>query len=449
MTRTIEQFVCLGVLCSASTCVGQGMYTATDLGKLPYAFGSGAVAVNNSGHIIGYSEGTDGHSIAEMWAPGSQALPIVPSSYNAVNSWAAAINNSGQIAGYFNDRSGQQWPYLYNSKSGIFEVIGSNVDLRGQALGINQRGKVVGETQCCSVFTYDGSNVTLLLPFRDRFELTLPDAINNFGDIAGESTFGGGSDLTAVIYNAAASSWIDVGPGQGPDSGLASINNYGWAVGFSYNGETVRPLVVRDNRPTILTNAPANGGLSAVNDAGLAVGGTFAYDIPSNAWVDLNTRIVNPGVIQVVSASGISPDGKIVGVGDVHVAGGVIEQHAFLLSPTPLYKAAVQPPINADGSSAFDANRGALPVKFTLTENGSSSCTLPQATISVTLISAAAADLIEMNTYKTPADNGSNFRTDACQYTYVLGTKGLGAGDYRVDIIVNWNVVGSGEFTLK
>jgi hypothetical protein len=180
-----------------------------------------------------------------------------------------------------------------------------------------------------------------------------------------------------------------------------------------------------------------------------AVGGPFAYDIPSNTWIDLNTKVVNPGVIKVVSASGISSDGRIVGEGYVSLPGGASEEHAVLLTPTPFYTALVQPPLKSDGSSKFNANRGVVPVKFTLTVNGSSTCTLPSATISVTRTSGALYSLIDASAYQTPEDNGSNFRIDTCQYTYVLGTKGLGAGDYRVDIIVNWNIVGSGEFALK
>jgi uncharacterized membrane protein len=149
------------------------MYTATDLGKLPYAIGSGATAVNDSGRIVGASGSPDGHSIAVMWAqPGSQAQPIVPSSYDAVDSWAAAINSSGQIVGSFTDKSGQEWPYLYNSNSGVFEVIGFNVALHASAIGINQKGTVLLSTSQYAFFTYDGTTLTLLRSSNPRSSLT-------------------------------------------------------------------------------------------------------------------------------------------------------------------------------------------------------------------------------------------------------------------------------------
>jgi uncharacterized membrane protein len=437
------------------------MYTATDLGKLPYGGGSVAAAVNDSGRIVGSSQTPDGHWIAVMWAqPGSQPLPIMPSSYDAVNSWAAAINSSGQIVGSFTDKSGQEWPYLYNSKSGVFEVIGSNVNLHASPIGINQKGTVLlSDSFHYRFFTYDGTTLTLLPSYSRPFFIMGVNAINDFGDLAGQAASEmTGSDVLAVIYNAATSSWISTYPNS-YYSGLTSINNEGWAVGYRldmhdmYNW-VLRPMVASKTVEAFTPTLPSTINISrftAVNDAGLALSADtlFAYDIPSDAWIDLKTKIVNPGVIRLAYAYGISRDGKIVGSGYVNLPGGESEQHAFLLTPTPLYKATSQPPIKTDGSSTFSAARGVVPVKFALTENDSPTCTLPSATISVSRTSGATYGLIDVSTYQTPTDNGSNFRIDSCQYTYVLGTKALGPGKYRADMIINWNIVGSGEFAIK
>jgi len=143
-----------------------------------------------------------------MWAqPGSQAQPIVPSSYDAVDSWAGAINSSGQIVGFFRDNSGQEWPYLYNSNSGVFEVIGSNVGLHGEAIGINQKGTVLlSNSFHYALFTYDGTTLTRIPPFRNGLG-AWAYAINDFSDLAGAVT-DGSSDVIAAIYNAVTSSWI-------------------------------------------------------------------------------------------------------------------------------------------------------------------------------------------------------------------------------------------------
>lgn len=113
--------------------------------------------------------------------------------------------------------------------------------------------------------------------------------------------------------------------------------------------------------------------------------------------------------------------------------------------------AAVQPPIAADGSSVFNANRGVVPVKFTLLINGASTCQLPPATISLLRTGGSAEGVVNQSDYTQPSDSGSNFRIDisACQYVYNLGTSTLGAGQYVAQISINNVVVGNGAFGLK
>jgi Beta-propeller repeat len=115
----------------------------------------------------------------------------------------------------------------------------------------------------------------------------------------------------------------------------------------------------------------------------------------------------------------------------------------------PVYVAAVQQPINADGSSVFNANRGVIPVKFTLTANGVSTCTLPPATISLFRTAGSVIGAIDESVYEMSADTGSNFRISGCQYIYNLSAKPLGTGTYRIDISIGSSVVGSAVFALK
>jgi hypothetical protein len=115
------------------------------------------------------------------------------------------------------------------------------------------------------------------------------------------------------------------------------------------------------------------------------------------------------------------------------------------------YSASVQQPINADGSSVFKANKGVIPVKFSLTLNGVATCALPLvATIVVTPTGlGAVGTAIDENIYLSAADSGSNFRISSCQYVYNLGASSLPVGTYRVDIKINGVVVGHGVFALK
>jgi hypothetical protein len=124
------------------------------------------------------------------------------------------------------------------------------------------------------------------------------------------------------------------------------------------------------------------------------------------------------------------------------------------LSPFAIFESAVavglvQPPINADGSSVFKANRGVVPVKFTLTVDGVATCQLPPATISLSRTAGTVLGSISESTYLMPSDNGSNFRTTDCQYIYNLGAGSLGKGTYRVNIAIGGGIVGSGVFGLN
>ena len=113
------------------------------------------------------------------------------------------------------------------------------------------------------------------------------------------------------------------------------------------------------------------------------------------------------------------------------------------------YAAQIQQPINVDGTSVFSVRRGVVPVKFTLTDNGTSTCALPAATIVVTRTSGGTTGVIDESVYSGSADTGSNFRIASCQYLYNLSARALGVGTYRVDIKINNQVVGSAVFELK
>jgi hypothetical protein len=97
----------------------------------------------------------------------------------------------------------------------------------------------------------------------------------------------------------------------------------------------------------------------------------------------------------------------------------------------------------------FNVKRGVVPVKFTLTLNGVATCVLPPATIAVTRTAGGNIGPVDEGIYTGQADNGSNFRIDSCQYVYNLAASPLGAGTYRVDIIINGQVVGSATFGLR
>src|SRR5205807_6471697 len=109
--------------------------------------------------------------------------------------------------------------------------------------------------------------------------------------------------------------------------------------------------------------------------------------------------------------------------------GGV--EDAFVTKITFTYlKAFVQQPINPDGTSVFNASRGVVLVRFTLTVNGTATCQLPPATISLTRTAGGTIGPIDESVYMAAADTGSNFRISGCQYVYNLSASSLGLGIY-------------------
>jgi hypothetical protein len=153
------------------------------------------------------------------------------------------------------------------------------------------------------------------------------------------------------------------------------------------------------------------------------------------------------GAISGSNVDTTSGGAKTFAVKAVDVAGNTATQSVnYTVVP---YNAFVQQPINPDASSVFNASRGVVPVKFSLTQNNAATCALPAATIALTRTAGAAPGAIDESVYTQSADNGSNFRISGCQYIYNLGTKTLGVGAYRVDIIISGAVVANGFFALK
>jgi hypothetical protein len=128
---------------------------------------------------------------------------------------------------------------------------------------------------------------------------------------------------------------------------------------------------------------------------------------------------------------------------------GLNTDEAIVNLPFSPYSASVQQPINPDRTSIFKANRGVIPVKFTLTLNGAATCALPPATIALTRLASAVVGSVDETVNMSAADSGSNFRISSCQYVYNLPASSLAVGKYQVDIIINGAVVGSGFFAVQ
>jgi hypothetical protein len=88
-------------------------------------------------------------------------------------------------------------------------------------------------------------------------------------------------------------------------------------------------------------------------------------------------------------------------------------------------------------------------VKFRLTCDGNPTCDLSPATIAVTRTGGGVIGEVNESVYSGPSDSGSNFRIEGCQYHYNLTSKAVGVGTYRVDVLIDGQVVGSASFQLE
>ena len=244
-------------------------------------------------------------------------------------------------------------------------------------------------------------------------------AINASGQVVGGSTIVG--DRTSHAFRTAANSPVnpatdDLGTLGGTYSTAQDINGSGQVVGSS--------TIVGD-----------------------AAGHAFLYS--GGVMYDLNNLIPADSGLTLGDAFSINDAGQIAGLG--FLSSG---SRALLL--TPIYKALVRPPIKADGSSVFKANREAIPVKFNLSKNDARTCTLLPATLSITKTPGESLGKVDGVASVADADKGAiklrplkYFRTTDCQYVYNLSTSSLEVGSYRVDISIKGIYVGHATFALN
>src|SRR6266404_3083722 len=414
--------VWLGLLFGASTCLAQ-MYTVTDLGTLRGGTFSTGTGINNSGQVIGVSD-TNGYRHGFRTAANRPINPDTDDlgTLGGHGSDAQSINASGQVVGtsYLEDESD-----FHGFRTSANSPINPDTDDLGwvgtvnNGYGINDSGQAAGFFgQNCFKGFRTAPNAPITedddIGFLGGICATLAYGVNGSGQVAGRSALSGYVAFHA--FRTAANSPInpntdDLGTLGGTNSSAYGINRYGEVVGMS-----------------------ATAGDSDAH--GFVYSGGAMHDLQSLIPADFGGELI--------TAAGINDAGQITADG---CQGAVC--HAMLL--TPIFKATVQPPIHADGSSVFKATRRVLQVKFTLTESGAPACSLSPATIAVTRTAGEKIGPIDPNLYARPADDGSNFRTDlaACQYIYNLGASALGTGTYQVDININGISVGHAVFALQ
>jgi probable HAF family extracellular repeat protein len=338
-------------------------YTLTVLPTLGGTFGH-AAGINNTGSVTGFST-LAGDLLADafLWQKGA----ITNLGNLGADSAGVAINDRGTVSGYSNtstpDPNGEDvcgfgnilicLPFVW--QKGVMTplpLLGGN---NGQAIGINNRGQIVGGAEThnpdtCSIFflqaeaaLWENGQVQELPPFPgdpDGFA----NAINDKGQTVGVTGCAATNTVRAVLWPKGPNGGvIDLGNLGGTGGNVPSeINNQGQVVGQSdLPGDTTHHAFLWTKEDGMQDLGTLNGQpvslAFGINNKGQVVGifedfagdNTTGFLWQDGVMTDLNTLIPPGSPLFLKEPVGINDRGQIVGFG--LLADG--EQRGFLLDP--------------------------------------------------------------------------------------------------------------------
>lgn len=171
--------------------------------------------INDVGQIVGYTLDINGNKRAFLWTEGAgqligQSQFVDLGTLGGRNSEAIAVNNTGQVVGWAEDETGQRRPFLWPA-SGMGGIL-SNLRMKdllidpfksGIALDINEGGHVIGSVgefgePSIEGFFWSPETGTQLLPGTGG-PTTVAQAINNNDEIVGYS-FDAAKRMNPVIW---------------------------------------------------------------------------------------------------------------------------------------------------------------------------------------------------------------------------------------------------------
>lgn len=348
----------LALLCMSSTLAAAQTYTITDLGVLKGDNESSGFWINNLGDVVGCSdtETAEGYPCTGLvagqhafyWSKGGGMKDLGTLS-GATISGAIGLNDSGVVVGYSNvkDQPATNFVAVKWSPGGVITSLGTlSGGSSSAAFQINSAKEIAGDS-FLSNGVVDATNWTSSkinnLGALPNAIFTAGTGINENGEIVGESVFSYGPPFTSHGFLWNGSTMKDLGtlPG-GVTSAASAINLDGVAVGQSDGTST------SGHWHAVLWSASGK-----IQDLGVLKGGTYSIafgvndssevvgygNISNNAphamiWTsaggmkDLNSLIpVNSGWT-LINANAINNVGQITGYGQKG-----LYNHAFLLTP--------------------------------------------------------------------------------------------------------------------
>lgn len=365
-TKASHVLFAIAIGAVANACNAQSMYTVTEIGGVSAGNFYRAFGINNAGQVVGqYETGDFGVSRAFLYSNG---VLTDLGTLGGSSSVALAINNSGVIVGASQSNTGLQ-AFVYTAGAGMTNI--SPPGYGSIALGVSDSGLVVGSYWNGNIgpwgFTYQ--NGTSLSPpntttINGVFGTIIPTAANASGVTVGKvidpsNQFVG----QPYIANGQQGNVLPGVPGYS-SSRASGINAAGDVIGFTDNGNS-QSFLYSKGKMTLLGSLGGtfSGGVQVygINSQDAVVG--IAYNKNTEAWGYSNTPessldyhvlggymttgshavIYRDGVLQdlndlidpslgweLLDARSINDSGQIVGEG---VINGHI--HAFILTPVP------------------------------------------------------------------------------------------------------------------
>ena len=370
------------LLSASQNARAQVQYTVTDLGTLRVGSVSHASGINNSGQVVGGSA-TIGNSYPHAFLYIGGSMTYVGSTDPLAKSVAWGINNVGQVVGETGSTGlgggGQAFLYSGGSLQVIATASGGDSSI---ATGINDSGQVAGfafnsGNSSYDAFLFSGGSMQDLGAGPSPYNFgSFAYGINNSGQVVGEFSTGssypsGFGTRHAFLYSGG--SMLDLGTLSGGTSSDANgINNLGQVVGwadvgsgawhaFLYDGGTMQDLGTLSGDDSSVAQAINDRGQVvgyAYNSTGSSAPHAFLYS--GGSMMDLNNLIVPGSGWTLEEATGINDSGQICGYGMSPPVYGVVEEHAFLLTPTPEPSTFVLLGAGAIGLLAYTWRRRAL-----------------------------------------------------------------------------------------
>jgi len=222
--------------------------TPTALGTLPGGTVTTAVAISDSGEVVGTSSDSLGRTVAARWDAGT-VTGIPPLDAGGSSAWE--INNRGLVVGVMDGETREAFVWE-DGRLTILSDPGGVGD--SEALGVNDAGQVVGRTT-----TPESTSIAVLWENGTVTQLELAGAgsqamaINEAGQIAGWKTTDEGRSR-AFLWDRG--TLVDLGTLGGDRSRAEDLNDAGQVVGASNDAGGSERATMWIVRPLAPSNPP-------------------------------------------------------------------------------------------------------------------------------------------------------------------------------------------------